>query len=246
MKAIILGGTAGMGRALARLLVEKGHAVFLLGRPLSDLESSAADLRQRAGGQLEVGHALCDLEDPATFAPAIEQADQALGGFDTVIVTAGFFRTQAELEADADFCRRMLTVNFAHTVVFCELVRTRLLQRGGGTLCVFSSVAGDRGRKPVVLYGASKAGLSAYLEGLDHKYRDAGLVTVCVKPGFVRTGMTEGLPAPPFAGHPEQVARDVIQAIEKRRPMLYTPFMWGLVMMVIRLLPRFIMRRIGF
>ena len=69
-------------------------------------------------------------------------------------------------------------------------------------MCVFSSVAGDRGRKPVALYGSSKAGLSHYLESLDHKYRAAGLVTVCVKPGFVKTAMTQGLKPPPFAGDP--------------------------------------------
>ena len=74
---------------------------------------------------------------------------------------------------------------------------------GGGTLCAFSSVAGERGRKPVVLYGATKAGLSAYLEGLDHRHRANGLKVVCVKPGFVKTTMTEGLKPPPFAGEPE-------------------------------------------
>ena len=87
--------------------------------------------------------------------------------------------------------------------MFCEEARRRLLARGGGTLCVFSSVAGERGRKPVVLYGAAKAGLTRYLEGLDHKFRAQGLRTICVKPGFVRTGMTEGLKTPPFAGEPD-------------------------------------------
>ena len=110
-----------------------------------------------------------------------------------MVVTAGLFATQDELEADAELARRLLTVDFANTVVFCEEARRRLLARGGGTLCVFSSVAGERGRKPVILYGAAKAGLSRYLEGLDHKFRARGLRTVCVKPGFVRTGMTEGL-----------------------------------------------------
>jgi decaprenylphospho-beta-D-erythro-pentofuranosid-2-ulose 2-reductase len=69
---------------------------------------------------------------------------------------------------------------------------------------------------------------------------------VCVKPGFVKTGMTEGLPTPPFAGTPDQVARDVLVAIEKKKPMLYTPFMWRWVMLVIRNLPRMVMRKLGF
>lgn len=235
-----------MGRSLARLLSEQGNNVFLLGRERVDLERSATDLAQRAGGTRAFGYEQCDLERPETFEPALKAAEEGLGGLDTVIVTAGLFKLQAELEADDVFLQRMLTVNFTNTVLFCEAARRRLLRRGGGTLCVFSSVAGERGRKPVVLYGSSKAGLSAYLEGLDHKYRADGLVTICVKPGFVRTGMTQGLPSPPFAGEPDQVARDVASAIAKKKPVVYTPFMWGIVMMVIRLLPRFIMRRIGF
>jgi short-subunit dehydrogenase len=121
-----------------------------------------------------------------------------------------------------------------------------MLSRGGGRLAVFSSVAGDRGRKPVIIYGSSKAGLSAYLEGLDHKFHAAGLSVLCVKPGFVKTGMTAGLKPPPFAGEPEQVARDVVRALDRKKPVLYTPAPWALVMWVIRMLPRFIMRKIGF
>jgi short-subunit dehydrogenase len=131
-------------------------------------------------------------------------------------------------------------------VLFCEAVRKRLLAAGGGTLCVFSSVAGERGRKPVVLYGAAKAGLSRYLEALDHKHRGDGLRVVTVKPGFVRTSMTEGLPAPPFAGEPEGVAATVLKAIDRGTPVVYAPPMWRWIMCVIRWLPRLVMRRIGF
>ncbi|MGD8861717.1 MAG: SDR family NAD(P)-dependent oxidoreductase [Myxococcales bacterium] len=244
MKTVLLGATRGMGRALARELVARGDALFLLGRDVEQLERSAADLAIR--GQSEVGHAECDLEKPEQFGPALEAAREALGGIDCVIVTAALFATQDQLEADIELTRRLTTVNYANTVVFCEHARKLLLEAGGGSLVVFSSVAGDRGRKPVAIYGSSKAGLSHYLESLDHKFRADGLVTLCVKPGFVKTGMTEGLSPPPFAGEPEQVARDVVRAIDRKKPMIYTPGMWALVMLVIRNLPRFIMRKIGF
>lgn len=235
-----------MGRAVTRQLAELGHELFLVGRDRDELEKSASDATHRGTTGQAVGFEICDLEDPGTFEPALEAAHRALSGFDTVVISAGMFATQDQLEGDLELTRRVLTVNFAHTVLFCELARKRLLDNGGGTLCVFSSVAGERGRKPVILYGSSKAGLSAYLEGLDHKFRSQGLKTVCIKPGFVRTSMTEGLPAPPFAGEPEGVARDVVRAIEKGKPVKYTPSMWALVMMVIRALPRFIMRKINF
>jgi len=246
MKAVILGGTSGMGRAIARLLAERGDATFLLGIGDDDLAASAGDLAARHPKHAPTGTAVCDLERPETFAPALDAADAALGGFDAVIVTAALFATQEALEADIELTRRLVTVNYAHTVVFCEHARKRLLARGGGKLAVFSSVAGDRGRKPVAIYGSSKAGVSAYLEAMDHKFHAAGLQVLCVKPGFVKTGMTAGLKPPPFAGEPEQVAREVIHAMERGKPVLYTPRMWALVMMVIRALPRFVMRKIGF
>jgi short-subunit dehydrogenase len=246
MKVVILGATKGIGRALARALAERGDQLYLLGRDREDIEHSAADLEQRGGGKWRALSALCDLERPETFELALDSADRGLSGFDTVVVTAALFATQEELEADSERARRLLTVNFANTVVFCELARKRLLARGGGTLCVLSSVAGERGRKPVVLYGASKAGLSAYLEGLDHKFHAQGLRVITVKPGFVKTSMTAGLRPPPFAAEPEQVARDIVQALQRGTPVLFTPRSWQLIMFVIRRLPRFVMRRLGF
>ena len=246
MKVICFGGTTGMGRAIARLLAERGDSVFLMGIDAADLEKSAADLRERHSSKAEVGWAVCDLEKPEGFAAALDAADEKLDSFDTVIVTAAMFASQDALESDIELTRRLVTVNYGHTVVFCEHVRKRLLARGGGRLVVFSSVAGDRGRKPVAIYGSSKGGLSIYLEALDHKYHSEGLAVTCVKPGFVKTGMTAGLKPPPFAGEPDQVARDVVSAMDKGKPLVYTPGIWALVMLVIRFLPRFVMRKIGF
>jgi decaprenylphospho-beta-D-erythro-pentofuranosid-2-ulose 2-reductase len=242
---VVLGATRGIGRALARRLAARGDRLFLLGRDTADLELCARDLEIRAGQKATIEFAACDLGAHETFAPALDAAAGALSSVDTVIVTAADFATQDALEADIERTRRLLTVDFTNTVLFCESARTRLLSKGG-TICVFSSVAGDRARKPVILYGAAKAGLSYYLEGLDHKFRRSGLRVVCVKPGFVKTSMTSGLPAPPFAGEPDGVAADVVRAIDRGQPVVYTPRMWQIVMLVIRWLPRSLMRRVGF
>ncbi len=245
MKAVLFGASKGMGRALARLMAARGDRLFLIGRTPDDLERSARDLEIR-GAPATVKTAYCDLLAPESFAPALDQAERELQGFDTVVVTAGMFATQEELENDPQLAARVLAADFTGTVLFCEEARRRLLAAGGGTLCVFSSVAGERGRKPVILYGAAKAGLSQYLEGLDHKFRARGLRTVCVKPGFVKTGMTAGLKPPPMAGEPEAVARRVLRAIDRGRPEVYAPAAWRGVMCIIRNLPRFVMRKIEF
>ena len=247
MNTVMLGATRGMGRALARLMADRCDTLYLLGRDLDELERSARDLRERAGEVAVAGVGKCDLLEPDGFPDALDAAAEALGGrIEAVIVTAALFAPHEELEADPALVRRLLDVNFARTLEFCEAARQRLLASGGGTLCVFSSVAGERGRKPIFIYGAAKAGLTHYLEGLDHKYRSQGLVTITVKPGFVKTGMTAGLDPPPFAGEPEPVARRVLRAIDEGAPVVYAPGMWRWIMLVIRSLPRFVMRRIGF
>ncbi len=178
MKAVLLGASRGLGRALARLLAARGERLFLLEHVAEDLERSARDLEIR-GAQPPVRTAYCDLLQPDSFAPALDQAQRELDGFDTVVVTSGLYTTQEELENDRQLTARLLAADFTNTVLFCEEARKRLL--GGhriplapreespsrrsvtstlGTLCVFSSVAGERGRKPVILYGAAKAGLS--------------------------------------------------------------------------------------
>lgn len=246
MRVVFLGATKGMGRALARRMAERGDELFVLGRSGADLDRTAGDLSIR-GQRGVIGSAECDLERPQTFAPAFDAAQEAFGGsFDAVVVTAGFFATQDRLEEDPSLAAKLLTIDFTHTVLFCEEARRRLLAFGGGKLCVFSSVAGERGRKPVVIYGASKAGLTKYLEGLDHKFRAQGLEVITVKPGFVKTSMTDGLKPPPFAGEADDVAARVLDAIDRGRPVVYAPFAWGPIMAVIRSLPRFVMRRVGF
>jgi decaprenylphospho-beta-D-erythro-pentofuranosid-2-ulose 2-reductase len=245
VKAVLIGATRGMGRALARRMSARGASLFLLGRDADALARSARDCEAR-GAAAPVGTAHLDLLEPDGFGAALDTADRALCGFDTVVLSAGLFATQERLEASAPLRRDLLAADFANSVELCEQARVRLLERGGGTLCVFSSVAGERARKPVVLYGAAKAGLSHYLEGLDHRFRARGLRTVTVKPGFVRTGMTEGLAEPPFAGDPDAVAARVLHAIERGTPVVYAPPIWSLVMAAIRSLPRAVLRRVEF
>jgi len=245
VKAVLLGATRGMGRAVARVLAARGERLFLLGRNREALARSARDLEIR-GAHAPVASALCDLLEPSGFGAALDAADRALDGFNAAILSAGLFAPQDVLEANADFRRDLLAADFAHSIEWCEAVRTRLLARGGGVLCVFSSVAGERGRSPAVLYGAAKAGLTRYLEGLDHRYHAQGLRVVTVLPGFVHTAMTEGLAPPPFAGTPEDVARRVVRALDRGRPVVYAPGVWHAVMLAVRALPRSVMRRATF
>ncbi len=245
MKVAFVGATRGMGRALARALAERGDVLFLLGRDADEMALSARDLEVR-GPRAPVGHGPLDLGRPAGFADALDAADRALGGLDALVVTGGAFGRQEELAADPARLAALLEVNFTGTALLCQQAAARLAARGGGLVCAFSSVAGDRARRGNYLYGASKAGLSAFLDGLDLAYRERGVRVLCVKPGFVRTAMTAGLPVPPFAGEPEAVAATVVRAIDRGAYQVYAPGIWRWIMLVIRALPRAVLRRVQF
>ena len=165
---------------------------------------------------------------------------------DALVVTGGLFARPEELAADPARLAALLHANFTGTVLLCQQAAERLAARGGGLICAFGSVAGDRARRSNYLYGASKAGLAVFLDGLDLAYRGRGVRVLCVKPGFVRTSMTEGLPVPPFAGEPDAVARRVVAAMDAGRHQVYAPGVWRLVMLIIRALPRAVLRRVQF
>ena len=121
----------------------------------------------------------------------------------------------------------------------------RLEAQGSGCIAALSSVAGDRGRGSNLVYGAAKAGLTAFLSGLRNRLSGAGVRVVTVKPGFVDTPMTDHLPKNPLYASPERVARDVVRAIEGGADVVYTPWWWRWVMLAVRLVPERLFKRLS-
>jgi len=245
MKAVFVGATRGMGKALARRMAERADALYLLGRDAEGLAVIARDLEAR-GARAPVRTGPLDLGEPGGFAGALDAADGALDRFDTLVITAGLFGVQDALATDPARLERLFSVNFTGTALLCQLAAARLAERGGGVICAFGSVAGDRARPANYLYGATKAGLSAFLDGLGLAYADRDVRVVCVRPGFVRTEMTVGLREPPFAGDPDTVAAAALRAMDAGTPVVYSPGIWRWIMCVIRALPRFVLRRLRF
>ena len=122
----------------------------------------------------------------------------------------------------------------------------RMEARGAGTLVAISSVSGDRGRAANPVYGAAKAGLTALLSALRQRLSPAGVSVLTVKPGFVDTPMTAHLPRMPFAVGPGRVAKDIVRALERGADVVYTPPIWRLVMLVVRLLPERVFKKLSF
>lgn len=242
---VVVGATSGIARALCQELGRDGHRLVLAGRAPEELEKCAADLRVRYHTEawVELFEALDFATHPAFFKRCLTRFDGELDGF---VLCHGYMTDQATTEHDWSEAQQTIDINFTAAVSLLMLAANYFEPRKKGCIVALSSVAGDRGRMSNYTYGAAKAGLSAYLQGLRHRLHRAGVQVLTVKPGFVDTPMTAGLlnPQSPLVASPEHIARDINRAMHKRTDVLYTPWFWRVIMGVLRTLPERIFKRL--
>ena len=161
-----------------------------------------------------------------------------------VVLAFGYLGDQRRAEDDPAEARRILDTNLTGCVIALNLVAAHLARSGGGFVCALSSVAGERGRQSNYIYGAAKAGLTAYLSGLRNRLAGAGVQVLTVKAGIVDTRMSAGMPGSGLAVPPAAVARAVVRAITAGRDVVYVPWFWRVIMLIIRLIPERIFKRL--
>lgn len=240
-RVVVLGATSAIAQHVARLYARKGASLFLVARNAGRLAAVADDLRVRGATQVE--SAVFDLDDAAAHDRLLDAAESALGPADVVFVAHGVLGSR---DAGPDEAEAILRTDLAGPASLLLRAARRMEARRAGTLVALSSVAGDRGRAANPVYGAAKAGLTALLSALRQRLHPAGVSVVTVKPGFVDTPMTAHLPPLPFAASPDRVARDIVRAVERGKDVVYTPAVWRLVMLVVRLLPEKLFKKLSF
>ena len=241
---IIFGATSGMAVALAQLEARRGAAFFLLARDAVKLEDLKADLLARGAGAVTLMP--CDLGTAESAAKACRDVLSRCPRFDLAILAYGVLGTQERLVSDLEACEELFAVNVLSPVAILNILRERFLQQKYGQLAVISSVAGDRGRASNYVYGSSKAALSAYTSGLRAELSHAGIHVLTVKPGMVATAMTSHLKRGPLMASVDQVARDILKALDRRALVLYTPWFWRPIMLLIKHLPERLFQRLKF
>ncbi|WP_459199183.1 SDR family oxidoreductase [Ralstonia pseudosolanacearum] len=239
---LIVGATSAIAIACARQWAAEGARFFLVARNGERLEQVADNLSAR-GAQLASRHQL-DITDLERHAAMFEQCLAALGTIDIVLVAPGTLPDQAACQADPAIAVREFNTNATAVIALLTRIANALEAQRSGALAVISSVAADRGRPSNYLYGSAKAALSAFCEGLNARLFKAGVHVLTIKPGFVSTPMTAGLPLPgPLVASPEKVSRDIVRAIDKRKDTLYTPWFWAIIMLIIRSVPKPVFKR---
>jgi short-subunit dehydrogenase len=243
LRLVVLGGTSGIAEATARIYAAEGAEILLVGRQEDRLAAIAADLTVRGAARAET--AVADLAAPTDAAAALAGFAATLGGIDHILVAYGILGDQAEAARDPAAAERILAVNFNSAAAWCLAAANLLEAQGHGSLVVLGSVAGDRGRRQNYVYGAAKAGLAALVEGIAHRFAAKGPRAVLVKPGPTITPMTEGMVRKGFTwAKPEDVAAVVRRAADKGGPVVYAPWFWRYIMLIIRFLPAPIFNRL--
>jgi decaprenylphospho-beta-D-erythro-pentofuranosid-2-ulose 2-reductase len=239
-RILVTGATSGIGRALARRLAARGDALVLAARSSRELTLLARDLEIRHGAPIE-----CEVFEATDPASNAELVARTLTGGDLagVFLCHGAMAEQQSAEDDAQIAWDMTAVNLLSPISILEALAPHFESRGTGSICAISSVAGDRGRRSNSIYGASKAALNVYLEGLESRLVPQGISVTTVKPGFVDTRMTWGKSLP-FLADPDAVARDCLTGVRKKRSVVYTPGFWRFIMLGLRFLPRALFRRL--
>lgn len=232
---LVLGATSAMAQAWMRLLAPSGTSFFLVARNGIHLEAVAKDLVTR--GAAAVFSESCNLDDIESHPALLERAVAALGNLDCAFIAHGTLGDQAAGERDFAVAAASLQTNFLSAVSLVTWLANYFSRQYRGTLIALSSVAGDRGRKSNYIYGSAKAGLNAFLSGVRNRVDRDGVHVLTVRPGFVSTPMTAHLPHGPLFVTPDAVALDILNAMEHRRDVLYTPWFWRWIMTVIRAIP---------
>lgn len=243
-KIVVLGATSGIALEVQRQLACRGLQLLLVARSPQRLTELKTDLLLR--GASEVSTIAADLASVQQHAGVFEFARRNMPDFDTVLLAYGSMHDQKDSEVSVDILLEELHANFVSATAILALFAADLERRSTGCLAAITSVAGDRGRRSNYVYGSAKGALSLFLQGLRSRLHPAGVHVITIKPGPVQTPMTDSLPNNARFADPEQVARDIVRALEHRSPdVLYTPKIWRYVMTGVRQIPETIFKRLS-
>ncbi len=243
MSLLVLGANSLIAQAAASNFAEAGHEIIFAGRNKDELSKLANDfnIRYKVNCRAEFFDAL-DYQSHKKF---LQDTLAKTPELNYVLIAFGYLGTQEKTQSDFTEAHKTIDTNYTGAVSICELVAAEFESQKKGNIAIISSVAGDRGRQSNYMYGSAKAGLTAYSSGLRSRLNKSGVNVLTVKPGFVATPMTFGMPLPKLlVASPQKVGKDVYKAMIKNKSVIYTPFYWRFIMAIVKSIPEFIFKKL--
>jgi short-subunit dehydrogenase len=243
--AVIIGASSGIGAAIARKLAQEGYKLALLARRKEMLDDLCSQINQLAGENRAIAyqHDVTNYQEvPALFQKIL----QDLQTIDVFVYNSGVMYNVNISEYNFEKDLKTVEVNLLGAMAWLNQASVLFERMGKGHLVGISSVAGDRGRVGNPPYHTAKAAFSTYLESLRNRLARSGVHVLTVKPGYVQTAMMEQIKGKLPVSTPEKTAIDIWRAIRRRKQVIYTPWWWRYILLIVQHVPSFIFRRLSF
>lgn len=232
---LILGATSAIAKHTIRLFAADEHNLYLVARNEDKLSAMKQDMLVR--GAADVNYETLDLADETKHDQLIKRATDTMGSIDTVLITYGTLGNQAQsIESYANTLKE-LQINCLSVISLLTILANQLEAQQSGTIVVISSPSGDRGRQSNYIYGTAKGALSVFLQGLRNRLSKSKVHVLTIKPGFVDTPMTSEFKKGFLWVNPEAISKGIYKAIKKKKEVVYLPFFWRYIMLIIKSIP---------
>lgn len=236
-KALILGATSDIAHSTAKEFAVAGYDLVLAGRDVQALEALKKDIET---SDIRIETKVFDATDTEAHAAFYDDC----GDVDVVLLAFGYLGDQHKAEKDFSEAKNILEVNLVGAVSILEIIAQDFERRKAGSMLIISSVAGDRGKRSNYIYGAAKSGLTEVAAGLRQRMHDSGVHVMTIKPGFVKTSMTEGMDLKPsLTVSAQTMGKRIFKGFEKRKDYVFSQFKWRVIMFVFKHVPEFIYKK---
>ena len=239
---LILGATSAIAKHTARLFAVDEHSLYLVARNEYKLAAMKQDMLVR--GAKEVNYERLDLTDDKQHEIFIQRATATMGSIDTVLIAYGTLANQKNSAATYANTLYELQINCLSVISLLTILANQFEQQKSGCIAVISSPAGDRGRQSNYIYGTAKGALSIFLQGLRNRLAKSKVHVLTIKPGFVDTPMTTDFKKGFLWVTPEVISKGIYRAIKKKREIVYLPFFWRYIMLIIKTIPEKIFKHL--
>ena len=239
---LILGATSGIARAYINRVADRFEKIVLVARDAGRLEQLASHVTTISSATVSTIES--DLSDSSKHKELVAAVINQAGSIDCALISYGQLTDQSRCIEDAEYAMAQFNLNGTSTISLSLQIARQMSTQKSGTLAVIGSVAGDRGRRSNYCYGAAKSAVESFLAGLRSDMQKHNVHVLTIKPGFVDTPMTSDIKKGALWASADKVAGDIDTAIHKRKNLLYTPWFWRYIMLVIKSIPEFIFKKL--
>ena len=242
-KIVIVGATSHIARKCIEIWNREPIEITLIARDSQKLDIIRDDIIA-SNEKSSVTCIITELDNPQNIKKILDDL-QTLSSTDNVLIAHGTLPDNEQSQSNVEKIYNDLHINAISPIIFLECLVGKMKNNEKSNIAIIGSVAGDRGRKSNYIYGSAKGMIETYVEGLQHRLADSSLSITLIKPGPTETPMTMNFKSKVLKlSDSRKVARDIIEGIRRNKPIVYTPTKWKYIMMIIKLLPRFIFNKL--